>query len=913
MSDCHSTIGYMSGKPGDLTVALAGNPNSGKTTLFNALTGMRQKVANYPGVTVEKKTGRFKLPTGQWVNLVDLPGTYSLISRSPDETVAMEVLRGLRSDTPMPDAVIVVVDASNLQRNLYLVSQLIELGRPLVVALNMMDIAQRRGLNVSPERLSKQLGLPVIPVVGHKKQGVSELKDAILHARIAPLPDWPLPAAMNEELTLVGGGMAILEGDHFPIPDKLKKELRESVYPAPSPGTPNVGEHRPAGEGGSEGSSPSTSPAPSSQQNTHPNPLPEYRAKGQEFPRRALMLGETDDQRQLDRYRAIAERMLIGDVADDIKNLADHPPVKSMLNHANERLNELGIDPMLADIEAHYAWIEHVASASLEPACAVLLEKGSGFGVQSSGKNTSGLSSLKPEPRTPNRLSYQSNYAHLTDQVDRILLHKIWGLAIFVALMAGLFVSIFWLAAPIMDAATNVVTWLGGWVGNKLLPESGALHDLWADGIVAGVGGVVVFVPQIAILFFFLSVMEDTGYLARAAFLMDRLLSKVGLHGKSFIPMLSSFACAIPGIMATRTIENRKDRLATIFVAPFMSCSARLPVYTLLIGSFFAGYGALAQGGIMLSLYLLGIIAAVVTAFFFKRTLLKGAPTSFILELPAYKVPQWGQVLRTVWTNTRAFLTKAGTTIFCLSVVLWAMTYYPRLNGMADGTARQKWLVKTLSGIHIEGAKLMLSYNSKFPGGDKWASTTDAVKQGKMAESILNNNMISESEKIDRLFAITNPQLKTTFEGQATEYVAAEQLRQSIAGRLGHGIEPVIKPLGFDWKMGVGLVGAFAAREVFVSTLGIVYSAGDTEDNTTPLQDAMRADKYADGKPVWTPLVAVCLMVWFVLALQCMSTLAFVRRETGGWAWPIGMLAYMNGLAWVACFAVYQLGRIWFA
>ncbi len=885
MSDCHNTIDYVSARPGELTVALAGNPNSGKTTLFNALTGMRQKVANYPGVTVEKKTGRFKLPTGQWVNLIDLPGTYSLISRSPDETVAMEVLRGLRSDTPMPDAVIVVVDASNLQRNLYLVSQLIELGRPLVVALNMMDIAQRRGLNVSSERLSKQLGVPVIPLVGHKKRGISELKDAILHARIAPLPDWPLPDAMHEELTLVGGGLAILEGDIHPLPP---------------------------GEGRGEGQAapvsqviPDVTPAA-----PHPNPLPKGEGTGAAFPRRALMLGEPDDDRHLSRYRAIAERMLIGDIAGDIKNLADHPPVKSMLLHAHDRLGQLGIDPMQADIEAHYAWIEQVASASLEPACAVLLEKGSGFGVQGSADRANTFSSSSPEPRTPNLLSYQSNVAHLTDKVDRILLHKIWGLAVFVAVMAGLFVSIFWLASPLMDALSGSVDWLGGKLATHL--PDGAIKDLITDGIFKGVGSVVVFVPQIAILFFFLSVMEDTGYLARAAFLMDRLLSKVGLHGKSFIPMLSSFACAIPGIMATRTIENRKDRLATIFVAPFMSCSARLPVYTLLIGSFFASYGALAQGGIMLSLYLLGIIAAVVTAWVFKRSLLKGAPTSFILELPAYKVPQWGQVLRTVWTNTKAFLTKAGTTIFCLSVVLWAMTYFPRLDGLKDGSARDRWLISTIAGMHEYGAQYQRA-NVIANGIAPDQNVKNDIAAGDAASQIENDKSLSLTEKLRRLWLITNPLLKSEIESDGERAVNAEQLRQSIAGRLGHVIEPVIKPLGFDWKMGVGLVGAFAAREVFVSTLGIVYSAGDTEASVTPLEDAMKSDRYADGKPVWTPLVAVSLLVWFVLAMQCMSTLAIVRRETGGWAWPIGMLVYMNALAWVACLAVYQLGRIWFA
>jgi ferrous iron transport protein B len=741
-----------------LTVALAGNPNCGKTTIFNALTGLRQKVANYPGVTVEKKTGRCRLPAGagrgeQWADVIDLPGTYSLISRSPDEQVAMEVLRGIRKDTPAPDAVIVVVDASNLQRNLYLVSQLIELGRPMVVALNMMDIAERRGLHISPEKLERELGVPVIPVVGHKRKGIDDLKAAVAKAAVAPLPDWPLPEAMKEEVLVVGGGLSI---------------LGVGVPPAPS-----------------------------------------------------------DRRPRLDHCKALAERLLIGDRAADIHPLANEQPVSSMLNSAATRLSHLGIDPMQADIEAHYHWIDNVVAGALVPACEVLKE-----GVPAS---------TPPLDYAPAKT--------LTQKVDEVLVHKVWGLLIFAGIMAALFVSIFYLADPLMGAMESAVGWLGDLATARL--ADGPLKDLLVDGIFAGVGAVVVFVPQIALLFLFLAVMEDSGYLARAAFLMDRLLSKVGLHGKSFIPLLSSFACAIPGIMATRTIENRKDRLATIFVAPFMSCSARLPVYALLIGAFFSTYGALAKGGILLSLYLGGIVAAAGTAWLFKRSFLKGPATTFILELPTYKVPQISQVFRQVFTNTGKFITKAGTTIFLLSIVLWAMMYYPRISDDRANTA--------------------LAVYQLAPLGEPETETGQRVRE---------------------------------------QVVAGEQLRQSIAGRFGHVIEPVIRPLGFDWKMGVGLVGAFAAREVFVSTLGIVYSVGDASEETTDLEGAMKSDTYADGSPVWTPLVAVSLLVWFVLAMQCVSTLAIVRRETGGWRWPIVMLLYMNGLAYVICLAIYQVGRM---
>jgi ferrous iron transport protein B len=781
-----------------LTVALAGNPNSGKTTVFNALTGLRQKVANYPGVTVEKKTGRCKLPDGRRANIIDLPGTYSLISRSPDEQVAMEVLRGLRSDTPAPDVVVVVVDASNLQRNLYLVSQLIELGRPMVVALNMMDIAGRRGLKLSPQKLEQELGVPVVPVVGHKRRGIPELKAAILKAAVAPMPDWPLPQAMKEEVVLVGGGLAILD--------------------------PPVGPALPADS--------STGGANASGDGRHSRPY--------------------------DRCKALAERLLIGDRAGDIASLSLHQPVSTLLNAAATRLSSLGIDPMQADIEAHYHWIDNVVAGALVPACEAL--------------ENLPQSQPPPEGRASERTLSYAPAKTLTQKVDEVLIHKVWGLVIFALIMAGLFVTIFWLADPIMSGIDNGTKALGAYVAGKL--PDGPVRDLIKDGIFAGVGAVIVFVPQIALLFLFLAIMEDSGYLARAAFLMDRLLSKVGLHGKSFIPLLSSFACAIPGIMATRTIENRKDRLATIFVAPFMSCSARLPVYALLIGAFFSGYGALVKGGILLSLYLLGVIAAAGTAWIFKRSFLKGPATSFILELPTYKVPQARQVARQVWTNTSQFLIKAGTAIFMLSILLWAMTYYPRLPAEKEAAARQPFQeqLEALKGPPDPAAK-------PFPPG-----------------AFVREIPMEEFEK--------------RWKGVEDNAVAAEQLRHSIAGRLGHGMEPAIRPLGFDWKMGVGLVGAFAAREVFVSTLGIVYSVGDPGDETGDLQSAMHADTYADGRPVWTPLVAVSLLVWFVLAMQCMSTLAIVRRETGSWKWAVGMLLYMNALAYVACLVVYQAGKL---
>jgi len=784
-----------------LTIALAGNPNSGKTTLFNALTGLRQKVANYPGVTVEKKTGRTTLPDGRTISVIDLPGTYSLISRSPDELVAMEVLRGLRPDTPAPDAVIVVVDASNLQRNLYLVSQLIELGRPMVVALNMMDIARRRGIDVSATLLEKELGVPVIPIVGHKREGLAELKAAITRAHPGKMPEWPLPQSILDELQTVSAALEQL---------------------------PPTQDHNKPGQ--SAGS-----------------------ASAQAPPRIAV---PNDPALRLPYFKALSERLLIGDTASDLRAISITEPVNSIVHASRSRLLALGIDPMQADIEAHYRWIEGVSSR-----VTTTVEELADMGVPAPGDT----------------LNYESpKKRYLSDRVDAILIHKVWGLLIFGLIMACLFVTIFWLAKPIMDGMKGGVDALGLWTSNKL-PE-GAIKDLVKDGIFAGVGGVIVFVPQIAILFFFLAVLEDSGYLARAAFLMDRLLAKVGLHGKSFIPLLSSFACAIPGIMATRTIEDRKSRLATILVAPFMSCSARLPVYTLLIGTFFAAYGPLTQTGIMLSLYALGIIAAAATAWCFKRTLLKGAASAFILELPTYKLPQASQVGRQVWSNTWAFVVKAGTTIFVLTIILWALMYYPRL-----------------------------------PGDQRDALETQAKSEYEAASTAYKAKVLQDNAK--GAFHDTKPDPEEPKEDTFTSRIVdGPQLRHSLAGRFGHLIEPAIRPLGYDWKIGVGLVGAFAAREVFVSTMGIVYSVGDASEETTDLVAEMRKDTYdagpLKGKPVWTIPVALSLLVWFVLAMQCMSTVAIVRRETGGWSWPIFMILYMNALAYVAALATYNIAKL---
>ena len=680
-------------------VAIAGNPNCGKSTIFNSLTGLRQKVGNYPGVTVEKKTGRFFGSHGEAMELLDLPGSYSLQVRSPDEAVARDVLLGRLPGTPRPDVIICVVDASNLERNLYLVAQMLELQIPVVVALNMVDVAEQNGLAIDLMGLREKLGVPVIPMVATKGVGFIELRQAVSRS---PLPVPPICAQM---------------------PIVLEREvmaLARSLHVAPEV------------------------------------------ARGE-----ALLLLTLHDQA----LEAVAhhERLAIDATLE-----------------AQKRLRVAGLDPLSAPVEARYEWIGQV--------CGAAIHKGSLLDAQS-----------------------------VSDRLDAIFTHRVWGWLSFVGMMTLMFFCIFTVAQYPMDWIDAGVKALGSWVGG-LLPESD-LRSLLTDGVIAGVGGVVIFLPQILILYFFLGILEDTGYMARAAFIMDRLMSKVGLHGKSFIPMLSSFACAIPGVMATRTIENRKDRLVTILVAPLMSCSARLPVYALMIAVFLPVASAIEKAGIMLSMYLLGLVAAFAMAWLFKKTLLRGDTPMLLLEMPPYRMPSWKTIVIRMWERAGLFLRRAGTVILALSILLWALSTYPK-------------------------------------PADPHASAADAIAH-------------------------------------------------SIAGRMGHALEPLIAPLGYDWKIGIGLIGSFAAREVFVSTMSIVYNveSGDDE-NTEPLRDTMRGEKRANGSPVFTPLVCIGLMVFYVLAMQCISTVAIVRRETNSWRWPLFQIAYMTSLAWIAAFIVYQGGRL---
>ena len=681
-------------------IAIAGNPNCGKSTIFNALTGLRQRVGNYPGVTVERKIGRFFGAHGEPMELLDLPGSYSLQARSPDEAVACDVLLGRRADTPRPDAIVVVVDAANLERNLYFVAQLLELDLPVVVALNMVDRAEAAGCLPDVAILSEKLGVPVIPMAAIKGRGFIELRQVLSQATL-PRPQHraPLPPVLEAEMAALGS------------------VLTDAIAPSAE----------------------------------------------------ALL------------YLTLPEQAL----KDLSVREASHA---ELVRAAQERLRQAGVEPTATPVEARYAWIQGICEAA-------------------SREGSAGHDGLTA-----------------SDRLDMVLTHRVWGWVAFVGAMALVFFCIFTVAAYPMEWIDQGISTVAAAVEARM--PDGDLRSLVTDGIIAGVGGVIIFLPQILILYFFLGLLEDSGYMARAAFIMDRLMSQVGLHGKSFIPLLSSFACAIPGIMATRTIEHRKDRLTTILVAPLMSCSARLPVYAIMIAVLMPAANAWKKTGVMLAMYLVGIVAAFCMAWLLKRKLFKGETPLLLLEMPPYRRPSLRNTALRMWERGAIFLRRAGTLILALSIVLWALMTFPKL--------------------------------------DKPDATP------------------------------------------------SEQIAYSFAGRMGHVIEPVIAPLGYDWKIGIGLIGSFAAREVFVSTMSIVYNIEDAAEDgaLNSLREAMRQESRADGTPVFTPLVCIGLMVFYVLAMQCISTLVIVRRETGTWGWPLFQLAYMTILAWGGAFVVYQGGRL---
>lgn len=729
------------------TVALIGNPNTGKSTVFGALSGVQQRVGNYPGVTVEKKTGRMTIGERKW-SLIDLPGTYSLAPRSPDEMVAVDVLLGRRADTPAPDVVLCVVDANNLERNLYLVSQVLELGRPMVVALTMTDVAESRGLAIDVERLAERLGVPVVPVQAHRRVGLDRLKSALATASERPrtVGESPFPAPFRDEV------------------DRLAAAI--------------------AGPDGAEKA-----------------PLPRYLVE-------RLLL---DTSGYLEGHVAVHGR---ADLAGQLKD-------------GRARLAEAGCPVPAVEAMARYGW----AARALEGVVTRPRERRAGAG----------------------------------DRVDRVLTHRFFGTVAFVVLMALIFQSVFTWAVPAMDLIDAGVGWLAGLVEGSM--AEGPLRSLIVDGVIAGVGGVIVFLPQIFILFFFLGILEDCGYLARAAYLMDRLMTRLGLSGKSFIPLLSSFACAIPGVMAARVIEDRRDRLTTILVAPLMSCSARLPVYTLLIAAFIppamlGGFVSL-QAITMVGLYSIGVIAAAGVAWALKRTVFRGPTPPFVMELPPYKWPSPRVVLYRMLDRGWAFIRRAGTIIVAVSVVMWALLYYPRLPDEVEG---------------------------RF----------EAERQ-----ALLHQAEQADDPKATQQIELELARIDARAEGL--------QNRRSLLGRAGRLIEPVVRPLGWDWRIGAAALASFPAREVVVATLGVIFDVGaevGDEEGVSRLQSALRQAEWPDDRPLFNVPVALSIMVFFALCAQCVSTLAVIRRETNSWAWPTFSFAYMTALAYVGALLTYQIGML---
>ena len=710
------------------TVALVGNPNSGKTSLFNALTGSSQKVGNYPGVTVERVSGKTKVGD-QTVTLVDIPGLYSMRPVSVDEEVATSVIGGLHEGDE-PDVLVCVLDASNLERNLYFFSQLLGAQIPTVVALTMTDMLKADGRDVDANSLAEILGVEVVPVVSHKGLGLSEINLAIdrcLTQRLSPEVDLGFPNVVREPVfrlheKLARGGI-----------DVTKSSVREALLDANAP------------------------------LNRRLKNLPEFVQAFDE--ERQAILGASGQGKTI-------------------------------------------------DAQSRYAWAARVRKE-------VLLES------KSIKKGT-------------------------TDKIDAILTHRVLGLVVFVGLMYLVFQSIYTLAQPLMGVIEQGQEAVKAWI-SPLLASTPMVQSLVVDGVVTGIGGVLIFLPQILILFFFIGVLGGSGYLARAAFLMDKLLGWCGLNGRAFIPLLSSFACAVPGIMAARVMPDQKSRLATVLVAPLMSCSARLPVYVLFIGVFIEPkFGPAWAGFALFAMHFVGLAVAIPVVWILNRGILKGKRLPFVLELPRYQWPRFRDVVQTMISRAKVFLTTAGTIIFALSVVIWALLYFPR-SAEAD-------------------AQYMQEYQTKY------ASATGTAEV---------------------------PEIDNYLDGRRTE--------DSYLGRFGKAIEPIFVPAGFDWRLTTAVMAAFPAREVVVSAMGIIFDlGGDVDEESGGLREALNKATWPDGRPLVTIWTAISLMVFFALCCQCMATLAAIKRETGTWKWAAFAFTYMTAIAYILAVAIYQIGtRVW--
>ncbi|UCE23643.1 MAG: ferrous iron transport protein B [Candidatus Zixiibacteriota bacterium] len=788
-------------------VAICGNPNCGKTTIFNAMTGLNQQVGNYPGVTVERVSGRFEAPDNprHKFTLVDIPGSYSLSAFTPDEYIAASVLFGQLEGEPSPDAVICVIDATRLERGLYLLLQIMQIGRPVVVALNMMDLARLNGIRVSPTKLSRRLGgIPVVPVVGNRRRGIDPLKrEAARAATQSP---------KERRLTFDG----VTEG--------LIKELAES--------------------------------------------------SGRNHRSRAQYLRIIFDE------NGPAEREFIA---------REGSAAEAVLRNGRLRIREKHGSLVVAETQALTKHAEELYRVAVR---------------------ASRLSDLT-----------------LSEKIDRYLLHPVLGPIVLILVMILVFQSIFTWAAPFMDMIDGLFSSLADTVHGGL--GEGPLRSLLADGVIGGVGSVLVFIPQIAILFVFIALLEDSGYMPRAAFLVDRMFRWCGLSGKSFIPMLSSFACAIPGILATRTIEDRKLRFITILVAPLMTCSARLPVYAIMIAAFipyktYLGIFNL-QGLVLTLLYLLGITAAVIVSFILKKTFLKAERGTFMMEMPSYKLPTLRSIGIRVFTRVKAFLIRAGTIILAITIIVWALSYYPRTTELSEQYAGRE---ADLTSAYEQKTTVVKAGIAELTAGTPENQRQLAGDIVSGFERLMDSN---DPQETRRLLNAEHPGLADLIEQHyqlamlRLEYQAAltrlanqqagERIRGSYLGQAGRRIEPLFKPLGWDWKVTVSVLAAFPAREVIIATLGTIYNLGSEIDRqSTSLIDKMRNAVWEEGpdrgKPVFSIPVALSIMVFFALCCQCGATLVTIRQETNRWAFSAFTFAYMTVLAYVSAMTVYQL-LIW--
>ncbi len=698
-----------------LHIALVGNPNSGKSSIFNCLTGLNQQVGNFPGVTVDKKTGTSSISATLSAEIIDLPGSYSLYPKRLDEWVSYKVLLNQDNDIKA-DVVVAVADASNLKRNLLFCTQIIDLKVPMVIALTMMDMANRKGIKIDIAALERELGVPVVAVNPRKNKGITQLKKAIEYT------------AQNEY--------------HSSIRDFIdNKSLAESS---------------------------------------------------------------------------------IEDVKKQYPQLSDYMAIHYLINHESFALGSTMQDTIEAiEVKNNFNPTKTQAEEIL----------------QRYGRIRQVMQQAVSEPDPLQKKLF-------TEKLDNLLLHRVWGYIILLGVLFLLFQSVFWLAQFPMDWIELGFAKLSQALSSSL-PDS-RWTDLLINGVIAGLSGILMFVPQIMILFGLIILLEDTGYMARISFLSDRLMRSVGLNGKSVMPMISGFACAVPAIMSARNIENRKERLLTILITPLMSCSARLPVYTILIGlvipkTYLLGFLGV-QGLVMMGLYLLGLVMALIVSYVAKWFIKINEKSFFILELPTYRSPRWNNVLPTMINKARIFVFDAGKVIMVISLILWALSSFG-------------------------------------PG----------------------NSMQQVSERYEKLKAAPGANIK-----QLNHEFQTAKLEASYAGIMGKSIEPVIRPLGYDWKIGIALITSFAAREVFVGTMATLYSVGD-DDGSLLLKQKMKAAVRVDGKPVFNLASGLSLMIFYVFAMQCMSTLAVVKRETKSWKWPVIQLVYMTGLAYLMSWVVYQL------